>query len=341
MSSSLNNAALVSIGLFVHNGEKYLRQALDSLLAQDYANFELIISDNASTDRTAEICREYESSDRRIKYYRSDKNMGAMWNANRVFELSAGDYFMWAAHDDRRDPRYVRLCVDKLNQNEKVILVSSQFQFVDRDTGQVDFVNMGITTVDMSAAKRYKLVVSQMSELGGIFYGVYRKSVMRNVMPLKLVYASDLLFLSELSLYGYFLTLPLVLISLRTGGESSNPKGYISSSRNISNPFFRRFPFMGWFLMAQMIAMRSDRLHWVDKIGIFLFLIADYLSAAAIRAAASINHALTKIFPSLGNRIRKSWYVAQQAKRRPGGGGARYDRILHDESAAGDKQKPG
>jgi glycosyltransferase involved in cell wall biosynthesis len=87
----------VSIGLPVFNGEKYLAEALDSILSQTYRDFKLIISDNASTDRTEQICREYAAKDRRIRYYRNEKNIGAPKNFNRVFELSSGKYFRWDA----------------------------------------------------------------------------------------------------------------------------------------------------------------------------------------------------------------------------------------------------
>ena len=97
---SVGSLPLVSIGLPVYNGDTSLRAALDCLLAQDYPNIELIISDNASTDTTPKICEEYSQNENRIKYFRSKENHGAIWNFNRVFELSAGKYFMWAAYDD-------------------------------------------------------------------------------------------------------------------------------------------------------------------------------------------------------------------------------------------------
>ena len=102
---------LVSIGLPVYNAERHLAKALDSLLAQDYESFELIVSDNASTDSTQEICTSYAKRDSRLRYHRAEHNMGAIWNFNRVFELATGEYFMWAAHDDLRDPRYVSACL--------------------------------------------------------------------------------------------------------------------------------------------------------------------------------------------------------------------------------------
>ena len=84
----------------VFNGEKYLKESVESILQQSYQNFELIISDNASTDRTSEICRRYLAKDSRISYYRNKENLGGPKNYNRVFELSSAEYFKWAAADD-------------------------------------------------------------------------------------------------------------------------------------------------------------------------------------------------------------------------------------------------
>ncbi len=75
----------VSIGLPVYNGDNFLAEAIDSILRQTMEDFELIISDNASTDRTEEICREYAAGDSRIRYYRNESNLGAMANYNLVF----------------------------------------------------------------------------------------------------------------------------------------------------------------------------------------------------------------------------------------------------------------
>ena len=91
---------LVSVGLPVYNGERYLREAVDSVLGQTYVNLELVISDNASTDATEAICREYAARDPRVRYHRAERNRGAVWNFNRAFELARGEFFMWQAFDD-------------------------------------------------------------------------------------------------------------------------------------------------------------------------------------------------------------------------------------------------
>src|SRR5689334_17075101 len=100
----MNSRPLLSIGLFVYNGERFIEKALDSILSQTFRDFELIISDNASTDHTGDICQAYAKRDDRIRYYRNQKNMGAGWNVRRVCELATGKYFKWAAADDMLEP---------------------------------------------------------------------------------------------------------------------------------------------------------------------------------------------------------------------------------------------
>src|SRR5947207_10432807 len=102
----------VSIGLPVFNGEKFLAGALNGLLQQEFEDFELIISDNASTDSTEAICRDFATKDRRIRYQRNKTNIGASGNYNRVFELARGDFFKWASHDDECHPSLVRRCLE-------------------------------------------------------------------------------------------------------------------------------------------------------------------------------------------------------------------------------------
>jgi len=115
----------------VYNGAKYLRQALDSLLAQDYTNFELIISDNASTDDTAAICKEFATRDARIRYYCNEQNMGAIWNFNRVLKLAIGDYFMWAACDDLWESSYISTLLPLLQDNTDAALAFTAFNNID------------------------------------------------------------------------------------------------------------------------------------------------------------------------------------------------------------------
>ncbi|MDX6750223.1 glycosyltransferase [Geminicoccaceae bacterium 1502E] len=113
---------VVSVGLPVYNGERYLSEALDSLLAQSVRDIEIVIADNASTDRTAEICRSYEARDERVRYVRNERNIGAAPNFNRVFELSSAPLFHGGACDDLYEPLFLQRCIEALDRDPGVVL---------------------------------------------------------------------------------------------------------------------------------------------------------------------------------------------------------------------------
>lgn len=127
----------VTIGLPVYNGRNYLAQTMESLLAQTYTDFELVICDNASTDDTEAICRAFAARDERVRYFRNEENIGASANYNRVFELGRGMYFKWAAHDDLLAPAYLERCVEVLDQNPDVVLAYTQAKAIDGKGGIV------------------------------------------------------------------------------------------------------------------------------------------------------------------------------------------------------------
>src|SRR5215831_2826377 len=129
--SLMYSTPLLSVGLFVYNGERFLEEALRSILDQTFTDFELIISDNASTDRTGEIAEAYSKRDDRIRYHRSEKNMGAGWNARRVYELATRKYFKWAAVDDLVEPDFLRRCVEVLERDSGSVLAHTRTKEVD------------------------------------------------------------------------------------------------------------------------------------------------------------------------------------------------------------------
>ena len=110
------------MGLLVYNGEQYLAETIDSLLAQTFEDFELVISDNASTDATAEICRSYAERDSRIRYIRQAENIGAMGNFNFLFSQARGRYFKWAAADDLVAPTFLTRCIEFLDTQPDYVL---------------------------------------------------------------------------------------------------------------------------------------------------------------------------------------------------------------------------
>jgi glycosyltransferase involved in cell wall biosynthesis len=120
----------VSVGVPVYNGEKYLAETLESLLAQSFQDFEIVISDNASTDRTTEISRAYQAQDRRVRYFRNEQNIGAALNFNRVFELAGAPLFHGGACDDLYDPRFLEQCVDALDRDPGVVLSHARTRLI-------------------------------------------------------------------------------------------------------------------------------------------------------------------------------------------------------------------
>jgi glycosyltransferase involved in cell wall biosynthesis len=206
---------LVNIGMPIYNAEKFICQALDSLLKQDYEYFELIISDNHSTDSTQEICLDYMARDKRIRYLRNEMNVGAIKNFNKVFEISHGEYFMWHAHDDYREPNYISSCLEIMEKNPNVILCCTD-ALLDENGGHRR-LQENFSTIGMSPNRRFRKILWNNSCAS--IYGIIRSRVLRKTGLLKNVFGPDNLLLAELSLMGEFFQLPLVLfkISIRSG----------------------------------------------------------------------------------------------------------------------------
>ena len=125
-----NDVPLVTIGLPVHNGGKTIRESLDSLLAQDFRDYELIICDNASTDNTESICKEYEKEDSRIAYHKYENKVVPAESFNRVLKLARGKYFMWAADDDLWESSFLSCLVNEFNKNPDVVLSFCRFDII-------------------------------------------------------------------------------------------------------------------------------------------------------------------------------------------------------------------
>src|SRR5712672_2829455 len=116
----MNAIPRLSIGLPVYNGENFLAESIEALLGQSYEDFELIISDNASTDGTPDICRRYAKQDSRIRYIRQPRNIGSAPNHNVVIERARGELFKHASHDDLYARDLLERCVAALDERPNV-----------------------------------------------------------------------------------------------------------------------------------------------------------------------------------------------------------------------------
>lgn len=209
----------MSIGLPVYNGEKFIKEAIDSLLAQTFEDFELIISDNASTDKTEEICRAYAAKDQRIRYYRNEKNIGCARNFNRVFELSSGEYFKWAAHDDLHACDFLMKCVEVLDQDPTLILCHSKVYFIDEHGKFLQNYDIQLQTDLPKPHQRFHELLT--THLCYQCYGVIRASALRMTPPMGSYGAADAIFLLRLGLLGRFYEIPEYLFFARSHSEQS------------------------------------------------------------------------------------------------------------------------
>jgi glycosyltransferase involved in cell wall biosynthesis len=204
---------LISIGLPTYNGETFLRQALDSLLAQDYQNFEIIISDNASTDGTAAICREYAATDARIKFFQNDENRGAVYNFCRVLALSSGKYFMWAADHDLWHSTLLTKASAVLESDPSVVLCYPRAERIDGEGRSLGLAANTMDTRGLSAVARYAYLLNNISG-GDMICGLIRPEALRRLDP-KTVWGADQATLAGLALQGTFAHLPEPLFSWR------------------------------------------------------------------------------------------------------------------------------
>ncbi|MBN1452608.1 MAG: glycosyltransferase family 2 protein [Anaerolineales bacterium] len=210
---------LVSIGLPVYNGEQHVRRALDSLLAQDYENFELIISDNASTDGTPAICQEYAARDRRIQYHRNEVNKGSVWNFNRAFELSSGKYFAWAGHDDWWESAFISKCAAALEKMSDAVLCYMLAEYEDQDGQHLDIMDSDISTYKLNRLERLHTVILRLRSAEAIF-GLIRADALRQTTLTQDCFGSDKSLIYQLAILGHIIKVPEVLHHYRLVSKS-------------------------------------------------------------------------------------------------------------------------
>ena len=132
IEDNLNLKPIITVGLIVYNGEEFIAQAIDSLLNQTFKNFEVVISDNHSKDKTEEICKKYCEQDNRIKYQRQSTNLGMQENHNVVLQRANGKYFIWMSHDDLFEPEFFSVCLKEFQKDSSLTSIFTSFCFIDK-----------------------------------------------------------------------------------------------------------------------------------------------------------------------------------------------------------------
>ena len=273
----------VSVGLPVYNGERYLREAIDAILGQTFKDLELIISDNASTDATEQICRGYVAIDARVRYYRNIKNRGAARNFNRVLDVARGEYFKWAAVDDLISLDNIERCVEALEQNPRGVLAYALATHIDAagEAFSSDGV-LGPVGFRGDRVARFKQLLHRFNDDSGvsgpmILFGTYRRAALARVRPMGRYFASDLVLLAELALIGDFVEVPERLLSIRLHpGSSSWPDTWSHESimefydPEVNGVASRTFQMQRYHIEYFNAVARSN-LGVADKAGLFIF----------------------------------------------------------------------
>jgi glycosyltransferase involved in cell wall biosynthesis len=237
-------APKLGIGMPVFNGAKWIRDALRSLLTQSFADFELVISDNASTDDTEAICRRVADGDARVRYYRNSTNLGAHRNYDRVFELSSGMYFKWASCNDVCLDGFLEKCIAVLDARPEVVLVYPKAVLLLATPEGTEYAQEYDDHLNLEQdrpSERFREYLNH-ERVNNVMNGVIRASALRQTSLNVLLPGSDISMIAELSLRGTFVEIPDRLFVRRLTPEttillmdqsSSRPQGYLGRPDNL------------------------------------------------------------------------------------------------------------
>lgn len=215
----------VTIGLPVYNGERYLAASLEALLGQTFTDFELVISNNASTDGTDTICRTYAAQDSRIRYIVQPRNIGAVGNHTATASMARTEFFKWASADDLYARDLIEVCVGLLDDDPRAVLANSWTGAIDADDRVIQAYPYPLSTTSASAPERLRSLLRDGEDMPGAiraddFYGLMRTDVLRRVKPQGSYYHSDQTWTAALALQGRFAIHPDWLYFRRCHEES-------------------------------------------------------------------------------------------------------------------------
>ena len=211
----------VSIAVPVYNCEKFVAQSVESLLAQTYGDFELVISDNASTDNSEEVCRRYEKLDKRVRYVRRTENIGGPGNFRHVFSLCSGQYHKWSTADDYWHPNFLQEAVDVLDKQPDVVLCYPMTQLIDAQGTKIEDYADNLMLMQDSPTERFRELY-RLIGLCNAHLGLLRRDAMSQTRLIAGHWASDVDFLAEMALRGKFRLLPDIRFFRRFHPASSS-----------------------------------------------------------------------------------------------------------------------
>jgi glycosyltransferase involved in cell wall biosynthesis len=264
----MNNIPAVSIGLPVYNGEEKIREVIEALLSQDFDGFELIISDNCSTDRTEQICREFANKDTRIKYIRQETNIGPEMNFKFVFDQARGEYFMWAAADDMRTPGFIGKCVDILRNKPDYSFASAANCFEGEEEQADKLVNFSL---EGSQYDRLRGFVKYCWLSHACFYSLMRREYLLDFADISRSYlAFDWSIDVHLLAKGRFARVIDEKLILGRGGNSSS-SNHVASSRTRKIHYL--IPFYDFSKSFLNQVWESNELNLAQRFGLLLTIV--------------------------------------------------------------------
>jgi glycosyltransferase involved in cell wall biosynthesis len=249
----------VTIGVPVYNAERHIPETLDALVAQSYTNVEIVISDNASTDRTEAICRSFARADRRVVYHRNTENVGIYANYTKLMQFGTGSLFKWASANDWVAPTFVESCVNVLLRRPDVILSYPQTKlFADDLDASTAYDDVGSLEDDSPTARLLTLL--QRIRLNNVMNGVIRRDALTRTRLHEPYHSSDIVMLCELALMGKFVQVPEPLYYRRMTPEASTKlmqgpardRYIFGGKRNSGRPWLRRWRFLGLAVRARL-----------------------------------------------------------------------------------------
>ncbi len=263
---------LVSIGLLIYNAEKYLKYAIESLLSQDYENFEIVISDNCSTDKTEEICKKYASIDSRIIYHRNQENIGAARNYDLVFRISKGSYFAWASFDDVWHPSFISKCLEHLKKYPYAVMCAPAIEFIDEEglvrTSKDYSLYDNFDTNKMTYNQRFKSLL--LREGWYSIFGLIRREVLENIKIDRLNYGADVIILADLIRQGDFVKCPEKLFYYR----SFEKKTELDRYKTLDSPLVEKsflYPNFSMYYEIMIVAIKGKN-NLLSKIVTYFYL---------------------------------------------------------------------
>lgn len=250
----------VTIGVPVYNGEDYLESALEAIRAQTFVDWECVVSDNGSTDRTCEIVEAFAARDPRFRLVRQVRNIGAVANFAALAELARGRYFAWAGHHDLHLPDWLARLVETLEANPQAVLAYPFFKKIDPQGRELADMTGVFDTRGLDTLGRAHEACLYLRLCGSRVYGLIRVEALRRVR-VRITPLWDRLFLMKLLMEGDFVQVPEILWLRRYFGNDllkEAPEKVVSRQMRVLFPCQRPPIYSYWYWLTHLVYLFLD-----------------------------------------------------------------------------------